>query len=115
MTDANNSEIDPEILKTWQLRPVIELKGGFQNQHWLVETKTGNSLVLRRYKENRLPNLDYEFAVMRRLCELGWPVPELVQAPLEHRGRTWCLFTLLPGDKRRVRRAKRKSGGAGAC
>jgi aminoglycoside phosphotransferase (APT) family kinase protein len=99
MTDANNSEIDPEILKTWQLRPVIELKGGFQNQHWLVETMTGRALVLRRYKEKHLPDLDYEFAVMRHLCELGWPVPELVAAPLEHGGRTWCLFTLLPGDK----------------
>ena len=99
MTDANNSEIDPEILKTWQLRPVIELKGGFQNQHWQVETKTGRALVLRRYKENNLPDLDYEFAVMHHLCELGWPVPELVAAPLEHGGRTWCLFTLLPGNK----------------
>jgi aminoglycoside phosphotransferase (APT) family kinase protein len=99
MTDANNAVIDAEILKTWQLRPIAELKGGFQNEHWLVETGAGSSLVLRRYKENSLPDLDYEFAVMHRLCAEGWPVPELVEAPLEHGGRTWCLFTLLPGDK----------------
>ncbi len=99
MPDANDGAIDAEILKTWQLSPVGELKGGFQNQHWLVETRSGTSLVLRRYKEDRLPNLEYEFAVMHRLREQGWPVPELVELPLDHGGRTWCLFTLLPGDK----------------
>jgi aminoglycoside phosphotransferase (APT) family kinase protein len=97
VSDQTNSDIDDEILSRWQLSAVRPLTGGYHNSHWLVENTAGTELVLRRYKQDPLPDLDYEFAVMHRLARLRWPTPELTQEPLEHAGRTWCLMTKLPG------------------
>ena len=92
-------EIDEEILRFWQLSAVSRIGEGSHNQHWLVETRQGSELVLRRYQENHFADLDYEFAVMRRMRDIGWPVPVLVERPMQHAGRTWCLLTKLPGAR----------------
>ena len=90
-------EIDAEVLRFWKLSAVSSIGEGSHNQHWLVKTRQGSELVLRRYMENHFSEIDYEFDVMRRLHDIGWPVPMLEEAPMEHTGRTWCLLTKLPG------------------
>lgn len=37
---------------------------------------------------------------MRRVRDLGWPVPEIVAGPEDFDGQTWCLFRWLPGEPR---------------
>ncbi len=96
-------EIDSEVLQFWQLSPVSSINEGSHNQHWLVKTPQGSELVLRRYMANHFAGLDYEFAVMRRLHDVGWPVPVLEEAPIDHGGRTWCLLTKLPGVSNTVK------------
>jgi aminoglycoside phosphotransferase (APT) family kinase protein len=73
--------------------------GGRMNQHWLVET-SNCQLVLRGYAMEQCKSAEYELEVLRRLHDQGWPVPELVEAPILEEGRLWCLFTLLPGVSR---------------
>ncbi len=97
MSDSMIPEIDIEVLKSWNLSAVRYIGAGSHNQHWLVKTRQGNELVLRRYKEDHFAEIGYEFSVMRRLHEKGWPVPVLVEEPVEQAGRTWCLLTKLPG------------------
>ena len=53
--------------------------------------------MLRGYKKGPFNDVAYELEVMRRLRALGWPVAEVVQEPTLVDGRTWCLFTFLPG------------------
>ena len=97
MSRLTAPEIDEEVLQFWKLSAVSFIGEGNHNQHWLVETRHGSELVLRRYMENHFGDLSYEFAVMRRLRDMGWPVPVLEEAPMEHAGRTWCLLAKLPG------------------
>ncbi len=52
-----------------------------QNDNWLVEAR-GTRLVLRRYMSDAFDDIPYELDVMRRLQDLGWPVPELVDGPV---------------------------------
>ena len=87
-------EMDPQVMQEWHLSPVRFL-GGQHNLHWLVESGA-NALVLRRYSD-RHSDLGYELEVLRRLRDLGWPVPQLIEQPIVSGGRTWCLFTQLPG------------------
>ena len=37
---------------------------------------------------------------MRRLAGLGWPVPAAAEEPILVDGRTWCLFSWIPGAPR---------------
>jgi aminoglycoside phosphotransferase (APT) family kinase protein len=84
-----------EVLQHWGLTP-IAFFGGRLHQHWLVEAG-GRRLVLRGYSAEPFDGLDYELAVLRRVHGLGWPVPVPVTEPIHVWGRTWCLFTWLPG------------------
>ena len=89
-------QISNEVAQRWGITP-IEYLHGAHNQHWLVEYR-GNRLVLRGYPvEPPFEDIAYELEVMRRLLAPGWPVPEVVEEPIVVDGRTWCLFTFLPG------------------
>lgn len=86
------------VLRRFGASPVRCL-GGRANEHWLVERGAAH-FVLRGYAAEQLGDIAYELAVLRRLHAMGWPVPELVDDPLQCGGRKWCLFTLLPGTPR---------------
>jgi aminoglycoside phosphotransferase (APT) family kinase protein len=90
----SSMQICDEVLRQWDVTPVESL-GGRRNTHWLVERQRCR-LVLRCYAEP-LGDIRYELDVLQRLRDLGWPVPAAVEAPLHAGGRTWCLFTWLPG------------------
>ena len=91
-------EISPEVAQRRGISP-IEYLGGRFNQHWLVESR-GSRLVLRGYSEEPFEDIVYELEVMRRLLALGWPVPAAIEEPILVDGRTWCLFSWLPGASR---------------
>ncbi len=93
--DSQAPQIYQEVAQRWGITP-IEYLGGRRNQHWLVESR-GNRRVLRGYSEGPFPHIAYELEVLRRLLGLGWPVPEVTDEPILIDGRTWCLFTFLPG------------------
>ncbi|MEX0751261.1 MAG: phosphotransferase [Dehalococcoidia bacterium] len=88
---------DEQLVRKWSLTPV-EYLGGHANQHWRVESG-GRSMVLTRYAD-RFHDIDYQLRLLARLRELRWPVPEAVDEPARVEGRTWCLFTWLPGAAR---------------
>ena len=90
--------IDHEVLRHWGVTPIKPL-GGRSNTHWLVESGVSR-LVLRGYAPEPFGDIAYELAVLQRLRELGWPVPVPVAEPMQCDGRTWCLFTWLPGEYR---------------
>ena len=85
-----------EALRRWGASP-LEYLGGRSNQHWLVESQRSR-LVLRGYPVEPLGDIAYELAVLSRLRAMGWPVPVLVEEPIQVEGRTWCSFTWLPGQ-----------------
>ena len=89
------SRISHEIMRHRGVTP-IEYLGGRWNKHWVVESG-GSRLVLRGYSPDPWDDIDYELEVLRRLRGLGWPVPVAVEEPVHVGGRTWCLFTWLPG------------------
>lgn len=70
----------------------LDYLGGRVNRHWLVESNR-QRLVLRWYPDDSFDDIPYEIEVMRRLKELGWPVPVAVDEPLHDGGQTWCLLT----------------------
>jgi aminoglycoside phosphotransferase (APT) family kinase protein len=84
-----------EALERWRVVP-IEYLGGRSNQHWLVESQ-GSRLVLRGYSDEAFEDIEYELEVLSRLRLMAWPVPVLVEQPVQAEGRAWCLFTWLPG------------------
>ena len=90
-----DAQIDPRVMQKWHLSPVRYL-GGNHNRHWLVESGA-NLLVLRRYTDRHYSDLGYELEVLQRLHGLGWPVPQVIEQPILSGGRTWCLFSKLPG------------------
>ena len=53
--------------------------------------------MLRGYAPELFDDIAYELAVLQRLRELGCPVSAAVEEPMHFGGRTWCLFTWLPG------------------
>jgi len=85
-------------MRHWCVTPV-EYLGKHLNENWLVASG-GNRLVLRGYAVQPIGDIGYELKVLRRLRALGWPVPVAVEEPLNFGGRTWCLFTWLPGTCR---------------
>lgn len=87
-----------EVKHQWELTP-IDYLGGRANQHWLVESR-GRRLVLRGYSDEPFDDINYELEVLQRLWKLGWSVPVPVEEPILSEGRTWCLFTWLPGAPR---------------
>lgn len=78
---------------------LLDELGGRLNKHWLVNVG-GERLVLCAYWPEPLGDIAYELAVLRSLCDAGWPVPTPVAEPLRLEGRTWCLFAWLPGAPR---------------
>ena len=70
--------------------------GGRANEHWVVG-EGERRCVLRAYAPAVWDDIPYELTVLRRLRGMGWPVAEAVAEPLQHGGRTWCLFRWLPG------------------
>ena len=87
-----------ELAQRWGITP-IDYLGARYNQHWLVESR-GSRLVLRGYSKEPFDDIAYELEVMRRLLALGWPVPAAIEEPILVDGRTWCLFSWLPGASR---------------
>lgn len=84
-----------EVMPHWGMTPINYL-GGRSNEHWLVESG-GSRLVLRGYASELFDDIDYELAVLRGLREQGWPVSVPVEEPVHLGGRTWRVFTWLPG------------------
>jgi Ser/Thr protein kinase RdoA (MazF antagonist) len=93
-----NPQIPPEVIHHFGIASLKKFESA-QNDNWLVDWR-GTHLVLRRYKHNPLDVIPYENEVMRRLQDLGWPVPGLVEGPLIIDGRPWSLLTFLPGASR---------------
>lgn len=96
--DGDGPTIPQFCLDRLSIKPAQYL-GGRVNWHWLVE-KSSDRFVLRGYPEHLLQDVEYEHDVMRRLHELGWPVPTVVEGPISGAGRLWCLLVLLPGAPR---------------
>ena len=86
------------VLQRWGIAARAYL-GGRANKHWLVESGAAR-LVLREYAEHPLADIPYELEVMRRVRDLGWPVPQIVAGPEDFDGRTCCLLGWLPGEPR---------------
>jgi aminoglycoside phosphotransferase (APT) family kinase protein len=89
------SPICRDVMRYWDATP-IDYLGGRSNEHWLVESGRSR-FVLRGYSAEPFDDIGYELAVLRCLRDLGWPVPVAVEEPIHRGGRTWCLFTWLPG------------------
>lgn len=85
----------PELTTRLNLR-VTRYLGGRGNLHWLVTSGHGPA-VLRGYQSHPIGEVGYELRVLRRLADLGWPVPVALADPVDVGGRTWCLFQWLPG------------------
>jgi aminoglycoside phosphotransferase (APT) family kinase protein len=72
------------------------------NANWLAWTKAGECLVLRRYHAlSAEEGLAYEFAVLRHLAGLGWPVPSPVTELVSFEGRFWAATLFIPGRSSR--------------
>ncbi len=56
--------------------------------------------MLRGHSRDTWDDIPYELEVLRRLLALGWPVPAVIEKPILVDGRTWCLFSWLPGGPR---------------
>jgi len=94
-----------ELLRRWGLTPIAAL-GGQRQQHWLVDAGS-TQLVLAGSPSD----VTYELEVKRHLLLHGWPVAELVRGPIRHAGKTWCLFTRLPGAAAREGGVERRRRG----
>jgi aminoglycoside phosphotransferase len=92
-------QIPSEVLESWSIAPT-EYLDRRHNEHWFVESR-GMGLVFRGYPEKPFADIVYELDVLGRLLASGWPVPAVVEEPIVAGGRTWCLFTRLPGVARR--------------
>ena len=97
------------VLQRWGLTTLGYL-GSRANTHWLVE-RGGTRLALRQYPVQPFADISYEIEVMRRLRNLGWPVPEIVTEPERFEGRDWCLFSWLPGEPRAEGRDEQRARG----
>lgn len=93
-------------LGAWHIEPITatRLNGGAVNEHWQVEATTGETTVLRRYRERHAPeSADYEHRVLAFLAERDWPVAAPIPAGdgstivVTDAGR-WSLFPYLPGE-----------------
>lgn len=94
--------IDQAIVDQWHLTPIRALTGRI-NQHWLVR-QGSITCVLRRYAIS-YTDVEYELNVLRQLRNVGWPVPEVIEAPIHTDGATWSLFSFLPGEPKKDRTA----------
>jgi len=103
------SPIVLDVMQHWSLTPLENLSRRV-NEHWLVQSGE-HRLVLRGYAAQSFGDIQYEIAVLRRLHALGWPVPVTVEEPLVRGGRTWCLFTWLPGVSRPADADERRARG----
>jgi Ser/Thr protein kinase RdoA (MazF antagonist) len=69
------------------------------NANWLVETASGQRVVLRRYHfQTAREDLAYEHAVLGHLAGLGWVVPAALSAPVCCEGWWYCLTRHVPGE-----------------
>ena len=92
------AQIRHEVMQRYGVTPVGFL-GHRLNETWLVASEKSR-LVLRGYPSEPIGEITYELKVLRRLHSIGWPVPLAVEDLLHIDGRTWCLFTWLPGTCR---------------
>jgi Ser/Thr protein kinase RdoA (MazF antagonist) len=81
--------------------------GGNANMHWLVSGVSGlpedERAVLRRYGPWRSEaEVAYELRVVERVAAMGWVVPRPLSAPVRVGRHLWCLFSYVPGTRRRV-------------
>lgn len=96
-----------ELLDALGLRPRLVRRvagghGGDGNANWHVWPVDGQRVVLRQYhRRATLEELIYEHAIAAHLGAAGWTVAEALSAPIEWRGRLFCLTAFVPGRARR--------------
>ena len=56
--------------------------------------------MARGYPSQQFPDIAYELEVLARLDGDGWPVPAVIEEPIEVDGRIWYLSKFLPGTCR---------------
>ena len=100
MSDTPNlSPPDSTVLAHFGVSLVAPL-GSKYNKHWQVQSRSG-ACVLRQWGQPTSPeglaSVRYEVRLMARLTELGWPVPAVMEAPVERVGHWWSLMPFLPG------------------
>lgn len=84
-----------EALKHFGITP-LQVLGGRVNQHWLV-SRGKSQFVLRRWF---VPpeSVEYEVRLMGRLARMGWPIPEVVEGPVDIGSGLWSLSPYLEGQ-----------------
>lgn len=89
----------PDLCTGWGLSDPRFL-GHRANTHWQVSTHRGPA-VLRRYGVDVTEHdIGYESRISDHLADAGWPVPPLLEPPVQWEGRWWAVFGLLPGEQR---------------
>ena len=78
---------------------LVRFLGGRNNLHWLVSTR-GGARVLRRFAKCPMASVAFEYELLRRLRDMGWPVSAPVAEPIEGADGLWGLFELRPGTPR---------------
>ncbi len=96
--DGPPTHVPRTIQEQWGITPVDYL-GGRHKQNWLVEHRRGH-LVASAHSGRPFPDIGYELEVLARLDEDGWPVPAVIEEPIEVDGRIWRLSEFLPGTCR---------------
>lgn len=87
----------------YPVRNIEPIKGHGVNQHFQIETESGDLGVLRRYNaRHTAASLPYEHAVLRFLADKGWPVAAPLPTPggqyvVETDEGQWSLFPFLFG------------------
>lgn len=95
-----------DALASWcyPVKNVEPMVGGGVNQHFRVETDSGDLGVLRRYNARHpAESTSYEHSVLRHLEGLGWPVAAPLPTPtmqyvIETDEGRWSLFPFLFGS-----------------
>jgi aminoglycoside phosphotransferase (APT) family kinase protein len=88
----------PDVLRAFDLS-VGRFMGGGHHENWLCH-RGSEKVALRRYVRPPLGEVSYEHRVASRLDAAGWPVPVLLEPPLDQDGSTWAIFSWLSGTQR---------------
>ncbi len=82
------------VLQAWGLSDPVPIESA-RNRHYFV-TRNGESLVLRRYRDDHFDDLDFEHDVMATLRAAGWPVPRVLDFN-RFGSADWLLMTRCAG------------------
>ena len=85
------------VIQAWGLVDPVPIESA-RNRHYFV-SRNGESLVLRRYRDDHFDDLGFEHDVMATLGSAGWPVPRVLD--FNHfGGADWLLMTRCIGASR---------------